>query len=61
MSLENSVLHRNLFFFREHIKDIWNCSYTELQVQGCSVKGDIRCCKVERDNEVESPAEFEKH
>ena len=40
--------------------DVLNCSFTELKVQGCSVKGDIRCCKVDRDNEVESPAEFEK-
>ena len=37
-------------FFREHSRNIWNYLYTNLQVQGCSMKGDITCCKIERDN-----------
>ena len=36
-------------FFQEHSKNISNCLYANLQVQGCSVEGDIRSCKIERD------------
>ena len=35
-------------FFREYSRKIWNYSYTNLQVQGCSVKGDITYCKIAR-------------
>jgi hypothetical protein len=41
--------------FWEYSRNIWDYLYTNFQAQGCSVKGDIRCCKIERDNqEVES-------
>jgi hypothetical protein len=36
--------------FRGHSRNICNYLYTNLQVQGCSTKEDITCCKIERDN-----------